>query len=115
MRQKNWGEWYTQKNRHYSTAKYYKGKHKFLLGLYSATQFLFYPLAILAAVFYSWRIALSVFAIKIIIQAFIYFKSMKKLNESDLFPMFLFFDLWMCMYYILFLPSIFRKAKKTWN
>lgn len=112
---KNWGEWYTQKNRHYSTAKYYKGKHKFLLALYSATQFLFYPLAILAAVFYSWRIALSVFAIKIIIQAFIYFKSMKKLNESDLFPMFLFFDLWMCMYYILFLPSIFRKAKKTWN
>ncbi len=112
---KSWGEWFTQKNRHYSTAKYYKGKHKFILALYSATQFLFYPLAILAAIFFSWWIALSVFAVKIIIQAFIYFKSMKKLNESDLFPMFLFFDLWMCMYYILFLPSIFKKEKKTWN
>lgn len=112
---KTWKEWYIQKNRHYSTAKYYRGKHKFLLGLYSATQFLFYPLAVLAAVFFNWWIALSVFAMKIIIQAFVYYKTMKKLNESDLFLMFLFFDLWMCVYYIVFLPSLFRRAKKTWN
>lgn len=112
---KKWEEWYAQKNRHFSTAKYYRGKHKFLLGLYSATQFLFYPLAVAAAIFFSWGLALAVFAIKLILQAFIYFKVMRKLNESDLFPMFLFFDVWMCMYYILFLPSLFKKEKKTWN
>ena len=50
---KNWEEWYNQKNRHYSTAKYYRGNHKFLLGLHSATQFLFYPLAVLAAIFFN--------------------------------------------------------------
>ena len=111
---KTWDEYYTQKNRHYSTAKYYKGKHKFLLGLYSATQFLFYPFAILAA-FFNWWMALSIFVLKIILQAIIYSKAMKKLNESDLFPMFLFFDLWMCVYYILFLPSLFKKEKKSWN
>jgi cellulose synthase/poly-beta-1,6-N-acetylglucosamine synthase-like glycosyltransferase len=110
-----WEEWYAQKNRHYSTAKYYKGKHKFLLGLYSATQFLFYPLAVLAVIVFKWWIALLVFAVKIVCQAFIYFKSMKKLNESDLFPMFILFDLWMCVYYVLFLPSIFKKEKRTWN
>lgn len=112
---KTWEEWYAQKNRHYSTAKYYREKHKFLLGLYSATQFLFYPFAILAIVFFNWWMALAVFAVKLILQAFIYFKSMKNLNESDLFPMFLFFDLWMCVYYLLFAPSLFKKEKKTWN
>ena len=112
---KNWAEWYNQKNRHYYTAKYYQGKHKFLLGLHSATQFLFYSLAVLAAVFFNGWIALSIAAIKLILQGFIYYRVMKKLNEIDLFPMFLFFELWMCVYYILFLPSIFKKEKKTWN
>jgi glycosyltransferase involved in cell wall biosynthesis len=112
---KTWKEWYIQKSRHYSTAKYYKSKHKFFLGLYSASQFLFYPLVILAAVFFNWWIALSIGIVKIIFQAFIYFKTMEKLNEKDLFPMFIFFELWMCIYYILFLPAIFKKPKKTWN
>jgi glycosyltransferase involved in cell wall biosynthesis len=30
----SWGAWLRQKSRHYTTAKYYKPKHKFLLGLY---------------------------------------------------------------------------------
>jgi len=112
---KNWKEWYTQKNRHYSTAKYYQSKHKFLLGLYSATQFLFYPLILLAAVFFNWWITLIIGILKIILQGFIYFKTMSKLNEKDLFPMFFLFELCMCVYYILFLPALFKKPKKTWN
>lgn len=31
-----WGGWLRHKSRHYTTAKYYKPKHKFLLGLYFA-------------------------------------------------------------------------------
>jgi len=112
---KTWKEWYIQKTRHYSTAKYYKGKHRFLLGLYSATQFLFYTLTVLAAVFFNWWMALLIFAVKIIIQGFVYFNTMKKLNEGDLFPMFLLLDLCMCLYYVLFLPALFKKEKKTWN
>ena len=34
---KTFGEWFRQKTRHYSTAKYYRPRHKFLLGLYSAS------------------------------------------------------------------------------
>ncbi|HEX8460862.1 MAG TPA: glycosyltransferase [Segetibacter sp.] len=112
---KSWQEWYTQKTRHFSTAKYYQKKHKWLLGMYSATQFLVYPLTIIAAISFNWWIALSVFAARLIVQAFIYYKSMKKLNEADLFPLFLFFEIWMCVYYILFLPALFKKPKKTWN
>ena len=112
---KRWSDWFGQKTRHFSTAKYYQTKHKFLLGIYSATQFLIYPLVIVCAIFFNWWMALSVFAVRLIIQAVVYFKTMKKLNESDLFPYFLLFELWMCFYYILFLPSLFRKPRRTWN
>ncbi|MEO6814886.1 MAG: glycosyltransferase, partial [Ginsengibacter sp.] len=38
-----WKQWVRQKARHYTTSKYYKGIHKFLLGLYAFSLFLFYP------------------------------------------------------------------------
>ena len=41
---KDFGEWLKQKTRHYSTGKFYKFRHQFLLGLYSFSHFLFYPL-----------------------------------------------------------------------
>ena len=41
---KTFKSWIRQKNRHYTTAAFYKPKHKFLLGTYQATSFLFYPL-----------------------------------------------------------------------
>jgi glycosyltransferase involved in cell wall biosynthesis len=112
---KSWSEWYLQKTRHFSTAKYYQKKHKFLLGLYSATQFLVYPLTIIAAIVFNWWMAVAVFSIRLIVQGLIYHKTMKKLNEEDLFPLFPLFEIWMCIYYILFLPALFRKPKKTWN
>lgn len=111
----SWSEWFTQKFRHYSTAKYYKGVHKFWLGLYSATHMLTYPFLIAAAIFLNWWIALSVFAVRLIVQGYIYYKAMKKLNEKDLWPLFVFLDIWMCIYYLLFFPALFKKAKKTWN
>ncbi len=110
-----WSNWFNQKNRHFSTAKYYQFKHKFLLTLYSATQFLIYPLLIGSILFYNWWMAATLFGLRLIAQSIVYFKSMKKLNEADLFPFFLLFELWMCIYYILFLPALFRKPKRTWN
>src|ERR1700733_1393821 len=48
---KTFGEWFRQKSRHYTTAKYYKPLHKLLLGLYSSSYLLFYPLFIAALIF----------------------------------------------------------------
>ena len=107
--------WLNQKNRHYSTAKYYKPLHKFLLGLYAASQFLFYPLLVLSILFYSWKLSLILFGIRFIIQGLILFFSMKRLNEKDLWPYFLFFDLWMFFYYIIFAPSLWKKPRRSWN
>ena len=112
---RTWKSWLNQKNRHYSTSKYYKPLHKLLLGLYSASQFLLYPLLLLAALFYNWQIVLSVYGLRFLIQAFVYFFSMKKLNEKDLWPFFLFFDIWMFFYYIIFASALWKKTRRTWN
>lgn len=108
-------EWIRQKARHYSTARYYKPVHKFLLGLYSFSQFLFYPLFIASMILFDWRITLGVFLVRMIIQAVIYSKAMNKLQEKDLFGLWWFFDVWMFIYYLIFASSLWKKPRKTWR
>jgi len=112
---KSFQQWFRQKTRHYSTARYYKQSNKFLLALYSLSQFVFYPLFIGCMLFYNWQLVLIVFGVRFLLQAWILFSAMKKLNESDLWPMFLFFDLWMFFYYIIFIPTLWKKPRINWN
>ncbi len=83
---KTFGEWYRQKSRHYSTAKYYKPLHKFLLGLYSFTHILFYPLLI-TSLFFNWRVALSLFGARLIVQGITFHKTMRRLGEGRSLPL----------------------------
>ncbi len=110
-----WKDWMRQKNRHYSTGKFYKTSHQFLLGLYTGSFILFYPLFITSIVLFDWRLALIPFVIRMLTQAIIWQKAMKKLEENDLFPLFIFWDLWQFFYYVIFAPALWRKPKKTWN
>jgi len=111
----SWHNWMQQKNRHYTTAKFYKSSHKFLLSMYSFLQTLIYPLTIATAIFFNWYIAVGIFAIRLIVQSFVWYKCMKKLNEGDLFPLFLFFDIWMFAYNLFFFPSLFKKPSRKWD
>ncbi len=110
-----WKQWKSQKKRHYTTGKYYKGFHKFLLGLYALSHFLFYPLLIASCIFYNWQYALIIFAGRLVLQAIVYGKCLRKLGEKDLFPLFLFFDLWMFFYYFIFAPALVKKPAPTWK
>ena len=112
---KTWGQWWRQKSRHYSTGKYYRPLHKFLLALYSLTHFLFYPFLAASILFYNWKYALIVFGVRFVIQAVFYFLGLKKLGEKDLYPWFLFFDIRMFFYYIIFSVSLIRKPAPTWK
>ena len=111
----SWKQWLTQKKRHYTTGKYYKKSHKFLLGLYSFTHFLFYPALIATCIFYNWKLGLIIFGTRFIFQFIVYAKTLNKLNEKDLLPLILFFDLWMFFYYLIFAPSLFKKPKPSWK
>jgi glycosyltransferase involved in cell wall biosynthesis len=110
-----WSEWMRQKKRHYSTGRYYRPLHKFLLGLYSLSHFLFYPLFIASLIFFNWQFALIVFGTRFLLQAFVYYPVMKKLDEKDLFPVFLFFDIWMFCYYFIFSFALMKKQGAAWK
>ncbi len=111
----SWGNWRSQKTRHYSTSKHYKSKHKFWLGLYAAAHFLFYPLLVVSAVFFCWWIALSVFVFRLIVQGIVYSRSMKKLNEKDLIWLYPLLDIWQWFYYLLFANTLFKKPGNNWK
>ena len=110
-----WKDWMRQKNRHYSTGKFYKTSDKFLLGLYTLSFFLFYPLLVSSIIFFDWRWSLIPFVVRLVVQGLVWNKAMKKLKEDDLFPLYFFWDLWQFIYYIIFAPAMWRKPKKTWN
>jgi cellulose synthase/poly-beta-1,6-N-acetylglucosamine synthase-like glycosyltransferase len=115
---KTFREWVRQKTRHYTTGKYYKFRHKFLLTLYSLSHILFYPafiLSLLHARFIGWQWILGVFLLRFLIQGLVYFRSMRKLGEADLFPFWWLLDIWMIGYYFIFAPSLWKKPRAEWR
>lgn len=111
---KTFAQWIRQKNRHFTTGKYYKPVHKFLLGLYSVSHVLFYPLFLVSLLFYDWKLSLGIFALRTLTQAIVYYKAMKQLNEKDLFAWWWLLDIWMFIYYCIFAPALWKKPKKNW-
>ncbi len=112
---KTFREWVRQKTRHYTTGKYYKPRHKFLLTLYSISHILFYPAFIVSLLYFHWQWTLSVFLLRFLIQGIVYFRCMKKLGESDLFPYWWLLDVWMIGYYFIFAPSLWKKPRAEWR
>lgn len=112
---RTWKQWIRQKSRHFSTGRYYKPLHKFLLGLYAFSHFVFYPLLAVSIIFFSWKLSLIVYGVRMIVQGVIFYFTMKKLDEKDLFPWFIFLDIWMFFYYLIFSFAILKKPRKTWK
>ena len=78
--------WIHQKRRHITTAKLYKPKHKFLLGLYYTANILFWVLAILCFIASSWEITLGIVAARLLAQYSILGLAARKLKENNLIP-----------------------------
>jgi glycosyltransferase involved in cell wall biosynthesis len=81
--------WFKQKKRHLSTSKYYRAKHKIVLGLYPFSTIMFYLSLFLLIILnyknlYTLIIVSSLFVIKIISQLIICKKCMNRLNEKKL-------------------------------
>lgn len=110
-----WSTWRSQKARHYTTGKYYKSGHKFLLGLFSFSHFLLYPLLIASMLFYCWWLPLAVFGFRFILQGIIYFSTMRKLGEGDLFWIYPLLDIWQWFYYLLFVNTLFKRPQPNWK
>lgn len=112
---KDFSAWWRQKARHYSTAKYYKPLHKFLLALFSGSHLVFYPMLVIAAIFFNWQLALIVYAVRFLVQAIIMTLTLKRFDEKDLAPWFWLLDIWQWFYYIIFSVALAKKPASTWK
>jgi cellulose synthase/poly-beta-1,6-N-acetylglucosamine synthase-like glycosyltransferase len=87
-------QWVNQKQRHFTTAPYYKFSHKFLLILEPASRILFYvSFIVLVSNLFLWQYALGIFGLRLIIQLTVATLVMKKLNEPGLAGYSVFFDI----------------------
>ncbi|NAS29608.1 glycosyltransferase [Flavobacteriaceae bacterium R38] len=78
-------DWFLQKRRHISTATHYKFYHKFLLGIFYLSSFLFWSLFIfLLIIKFNWITVISLALLRILIQYIIFVKSFRKLHENSL-------------------------------
>jgi glycosyltransferase involved in cell wall biosynthesis len=111
----SWSQWFLQKERHNSTGKYYKQRDRIRLGIYMMSHFMFYPLLVLSFLTFDWPWILGVLMVKYLIQFIVFYHSMKKLGETDLIPLFIFWDIWMFFYYSLFISALWKKPKAQWS
>jgi glycosyltransferase involved in cell wall biosynthesis len=91
--EKKFSSWYYQKKRHLTTGKYYRTKHKVLLGAELLSRILFY---ILFAVGLNYNslifFFLTVFFVRLILQLVTYYYASVKFNEKKVFYLGIIFD-----------------------
>jgi hypothetical protein len=112
---KSWDAYWFQKKRHMSTGKYYKPLHKFLLGLFNGSHFLFWAFAIWSLCFPKIiLLAIATILVRWIVQFVVYASVFKKLQEFDLIASIWLYDIITLFYHLRLLPSVFI-PQKTWK
>lgn len=87
-------EFFKQKRRHLTTARYYRFLHKLILFGEPATRVLFYALfVILLTQLYLWSVVVGIFAVRLSVQAVVLILIQHRLDERGLLPYSLVFDL----------------------
>ncbi|MBP9689852.1 MAG: glycosyltransferase [Bacteroidia bacterium] len=110
-------DWSRQKSRHMTTGKYYKPKHKRILGAYYFFIFAFYALLTATLIYniFTWPIVVGVVFVKYISQTIVFYKSGKKLKSQNLAFNLLILDITYLLYMIIYgTVGVFSKNKKRW-
>lgn len=117
-----WSDWLFQKQRHYSTGKYYKLKHKILFGLEPVTRILFYLLFVPLIVYYNQFtyqtiVIFSVFVLRELIFSAVIIKASKVFKERGLIFFAIFFDFVQPFvnFIVLLSKAFYKKRKNRWR
>lgn len=114
----NIAEWIKQKQRHLTTAGFYRIRDKFLLSLEPLSRILFYTLFILlVSSLYLWPFVISVFGLRLIVQITVLALTEKKLNERGLLLNSIIFDIFSPIINSALYFSTFhnRSRRTTWK
>ncbi|MCF8301864.1 MAG: glycosyltransferase [Bacteroidales bacterium] len=111
---RHFGRWFRQKKRHLSTGKFYRAKHKWLLGLYSTSQLAFFAGFVLLLIWqFWWMYVLGAFAIRLATQMIIFGKAQQKLQEKSLLILTPFLEVFFIVLNpVIAISNIFRKPDK---
>jgi len=113
---KSFKEWWIQKKRHLSTGRYYRWRHKFLLGLYAFSTVLFYTLfALLLSLNYTIFIVLALFILRLVIQLFIFRKTLVRLNEKGIWLLVPLFEIILILINTALTVSAFMSKETKWK
>ena len=106
-----WNSYFTQKNRHLSAGNRYMLKHKILLGLVSASHFLFFVTLFLASyVKISTMFAVANIVVRTILIWTVYAKILRKLHEKRLLWWIPLLDVLYVFFYLVFASTIILRA-----
>ncbi|QAA80288.1 glycosyltransferase [Aequorivita sp. H23M31] len=94
---KDMKKWFSQKKRHYTTAKLYKPLHRILLGIYYIANLLFWLLSVIILFTQFWKYGLAIITLRFIIQYIVIGKAAKKLREADLIFLIPFYELFLVL------------------
>jgi len=114
----SFAEFLSQKERHFTTARYYKPLHQILLFLEPLARLIYYGTFIfLVTVLYLWPYLIAIFLIRLIIQSIIIAYTQKKLNERGLLLFSLIFDIFSPLLngLIYLLQMSNRPGRHTWK
>lgn len=105
--------WYYQKKRHLTTGRYYKFKHKFVLGLEILSRLLFYTSFITGLIYTNLWIYFAIgFLIRFLLQLIIFYAASVKLKESNVFYFGIIFDFILPLINFIIILSNIRLRKK---
>lgn len=112
--EKRFKNWFYQKKRHITTAKYYKGKHKFALGLEIFSRVFFYA-SFIAGMFFPKLLFLLLggFLIRSILQLVILYSASVKFKEKGLFYLGIIFDFFIPLINFMVKLSNLKLRKRT--
>ncbi len=113
-------DWFLQKERHLSTAAYYKNESKYLIGVEVLSRGLFYVSLIALSIYAPLLIVLAtalLFLLRYGMQCIIINVSAKKLNERRFYLSILFFDMLLPLISLLILTTnkLSKKSKYQWK
>jgi poly-beta-1,6-N-acetyl-D-glucosamine synthase len=112
----NFRDWWWQKKRHLQTGNRYRKSHKFLLGLYVLSQWIFFGAFITTLVLqFQPLVVCGLFLFRFLIQMLTFNFTMKRLGERDLLILTPFFEIFFLLFYPIITISRIFQRKPKWN
>ncbi len=111
----SWRDWFLQKKRHISTAKYYKPKHKTLLGLFYISNLAFWITAIAAMFTSYWKYAVVVIGFRFLLQLIVIGVASARLKERSLIFYIPVLELFLILSQLLIFSSRRTSTSASWK